>query len=310
MDKNKKLIIKIYQQQKFICTANISMYLIEWLVFENRFSLVKQQSMCTMPGSDESTVNTEVVKEETDVEMRDVSDTSIDYEDNYSIVSTKTTVQSVPFLREDKIFQFEESDVEATSLASDNDNPDSSDESEDESEVEVAGVENFEDIDMSQTSQFMALFGIIFQAFYLVQAGGTAMLKFFYHLLVTFDKDTDLLLTVDALKTMTGFNFMTKSIVKYTVCNKCFAIYLPGNHQPNCTFKKYTTTSPTYCGNPLFFEPEVDHPIPLMRSRETINSTLLDIYDGAMWSEQLDKDNEPFVNHDHSLMLTLNVDWF
>ncbi|OAD66891.1 hypothetical protein PHYBLDRAFT_183760 [Phycomyces blakesleeanus NRRL 1555(-)] len=45
------------QQQKFIRTANISMYLIEWLVFENRFSLVKQQSMCTMPGSDESTAS-------------------------------------------------------------------------------------------------------------------------------------------------------------------------------------------------------------------------------------------------------------
>ncbi|OAD65779.1 hypothetical protein PHYBLDRAFT_153034 [Phycomyces blakesleeanus NRRL 1555(-)] len=43
MDKNKKLIIKTYQQQKFICTANISMYLIEWLVFENRFSLNNSQ---------------------------------------------------------------------------------------------------------------------------------------------------------------------------------------------------------------------------------------------------------------------------
>ncbi|OAD75701.1 hypothetical protein PHYBLDRAFT_166929 [Phycomyces blakesleeanus NRRL 1555(-)] len=181
-------------------------------------------------------VNTEVVEEETDVEMVDVSETSID---------SKTTVQSVPFLREDEIFQFEESDVETTSLASDNDDPDSSDESEDESEVEVAGVEDFEDMvaseilafvvaslkihEISQTSQFMALFGIIFQAFYLVQAGGTAMLKFFCHLLVAFDKNANLPLTIDALKTMTGFNFMTKSIVKYTVCNKCFAIYLPGN---------------------------------------------------------------------------------
>ncbi|OAD69434.1 hypothetical protein PHYBLDRAFT_138846 [Phycomyces blakesleeanus NRRL 1555(-)] len=43
MDKNKKLIIKTYQQQKFIRTANISMYLIEWLVFENRFSLNNSQ---------------------------------------------------------------------------------------------------------------------------------------------------------------------------------------------------------------------------------------------------------------------------
>ncbi|OAD67783.1 hypothetical protein PHYBLDRAFT_174102 [Phycomyces blakesleeanus NRRL 1555(-)] len=225
-------------------------------------------------------VNTEVVEEETDVEMVDVSETSIDYEDNYSIVSAETTVQSVPFLREDEIFQFEESDVETTSLASDNDDPDSSDESEDESEVEVAGVEDFEDMvaseilafvvaslkihEMSQTSQFMALFGVIFQAFYLVQAGGTAMLKFFRHLLVAFDKDTDLPLTIDALKTMTGFNFMTKSIVKYTVCNKCFAIYLPGNRQPNCTFEKYTTTPPTYCGNPLFSDTEADRAVPLM----------------------------------------------
>ncbi|OAD66774.1 hypothetical protein PHYBLDRAFT_152044 [Phycomyces blakesleeanus NRRL 1555(-)] len=290
-------------------------------------------------------VNTEVVKEETDVEMVDVSETSIDYEDNYSIVSAETTVQSVPFLREDEIFQFEESDVETTSLASDNDDPDSSDESEDESEVEVASVEDFEDMvasvaslkihEMSQISQFMALFGIIFQAFYLVQAGGTAMLKFFRHLLVAFDKDTDLPLTIDALKTMTGFNFMTKSIVKYTVCNKCFAIYLPGNRQPNCTFEKYTTTPPTYCGNPLFSDTKADRPVPLMvvpynllknalaqhfakpgfeyqivqwRSRETVNSILLDVYDGAMWSELLDEDDEPFVNHNRSLMLTLNVD--
>ncbi|OAD65129.1 hypothetical protein PHYBLDRAFT_176406 [Phycomyces blakesleeanus NRRL 1555(-)] len=224
--------------------------------------------------------NREVVEEETNVEMVDVSETSIDYEDNYSIVSAKTTVQSVPFLREDEIFQFEESDVKTTSLASDNDNPDSSDESEDESEVEVAGVEDFEDMvaseilafvvaslkihEMSQTSQFMALFGLIFQAFYLVQAGGTAMLKFFCHLLVAFDKDTDLPLIIDALKTMTGFNFMTKSIVKYTVCNKCFAIYLPGNRQPNCTFEKYTTTPPTYCGNPLFSDTEADRAVPLM----------------------------------------------
>ncbi|OAD67061.1 hypothetical protein PHYBLDRAFT_152003 [Phycomyces blakesleeanus NRRL 1555(-)] len=54
-------------------------------------------------------VNTEVVEEETDVEMVDVSETSIDYEDNYSIVSAETTLQS--------------SDVETTSLASDNDDP-------------------------------------------------------------------------------------------------------------------------------------------------------------------------------------------
>ncbi|OAD79070.1 hypothetical protein PHYBLDRAFT_62167 [Phycomyces blakesleeanus NRRL 1555(-)] len=205
-------------------------------------------------------VNTEVVEEETYIGMGYVSGTSIDYEDNYSIVSAKTTIQN--------------SDVETLSLASDNDNPHSSNESEDESKVEVFGVEDFEDIvasiaslqfhDMSQTSQFMALFGVIFQAFYLVQASGTAMLKFFLHLLVVFDKDTDLLLTVDALKIMTGFNFMTKNIVKYTLCNKCFAIYLPGNHKPNCTFKKYTTTPPTYCGNPLFFDPEVDQPISLM----------------------------------------------
>ncbi|OAD74347.1 hypothetical protein PHYBLDRAFT_167761 [Phycomyces blakesleeanus NRRL 1555(-)] len=172
------------------------------------------------------------------------------------------------------------SDVEATSLASDNDDSDSSDESEDESKVEVASVKNFEDMvaseilafvvaslkihKMYQTSQFMALFDVIFQVFYLVQAGGTAMLKFFRHFLVAFDKNTDLTLTVDVLKTMTRFNFMTQSIVKYTICNKCFAIYLPGNHQPNCTFEKYTTTPPAYCVNPLFFDPEVDHPIPLM----------------------------------------------
>ncbi|OAD70518.1 hypothetical protein PHYBLDRAFT_148433 [Phycomyces blakesleeanus NRRL 1555(-)] len=281
-------------------------------------------------------LNTQVVKEDTNVEMVDVSETSIDYEDNYSIVSAKTTVQSVPFLREDEIFQFEESDVETTLLASDNDDPDSSDESEDESEVEVAGVEDFEDMvasvaslkihEMSQTSQFMALFGVIFQAFYLVQAGGTAMLKFFHHLLIAFDKDTDLPLTIDALKTMTGFNFMTKSIVKYTICNKCFAIYLPGNRQPNCTFEKYTTTPSTYCGNPLFSDTEADRTVPLMvfpynslknalaqhfaKPGETVNSTLLDVYDGAMWSELLDEDDEPFVNHDHSLMLKLNVDWF
>ncbi|OAD81574.1 hypothetical protein PHYBLDRAFT_162168 [Phycomyces blakesleeanus NRRL 1555(-)] len=225
-------------------------------------------------------VNTEVVEEETDIEMIDVSETSIDYEDNYSIASAKTTLQSVPFLREDEIFQFEESDVETTSLASDNDDSDSSDESEDENEVEVASVEDFEDMvaseiltfvvaslkihEMSQTSQFMALFGVIFQTFYLVQAGGTAMLKFFRHLLVAFDKDTDLPLTIDALKTMTSFNFMTKSILKYTVCNKCFTIYLPGNHQPNCTFEKYTTTPPTYCGNPLFSDTKADRTIPLM----------------------------------------------
>ncbi|OAD79047.1 hypothetical protein PHYBLDRAFT_164129 [Phycomyces blakesleeanus NRRL 1555(-)] len=225
-------------------------------------------------------VNTEVIKEETDVERVDVSETSIDYEDNYSIISAETTIQSVPFLREDQIFQFEESDVETTSLASDNDDPDSSDESEDESKVEVAGVEDFEDMvaseilafvvaslkihEMSQTSQFMALFGVIFQAFYLVQAGRTAMLKFFCHLLVAFDKDTDLPLTIDVLKTMTDFNFMTKSIVKYTVCNKCFAIYLPGNRQPNCTFEKYTTTLPTYCGNPLFSDTKADRAVPLM----------------------------------------------
>ncbi|OAD69923.1 hypothetical protein PHYBLDRAFT_171946 [Phycomyces blakesleeanus NRRL 1555(-)] len=221
-------------------------------------------------------VNTEVVKEETDVEM---SGFTID-EDNYSIVSAETTIQSIPFLREDEIFQFAESDVETTSLASDNDDPDSSDESENESKVEVASIEDFEDMvaseilafvvaslkihEMSQTSQFIAIFGIIFHAFYLVQAGGTAMLKFFRHLLVAFDKDTNLPLTINALKTMTGFNFMTKSIVKYTVCNKCFAIYLPGNCQPNCTFEKYTTKPPTYCGNPLFSDTEADRAVPLM----------------------------------------------
>ncbi|OAD73939.1 hypothetical protein PHYBLDRAFT_168362 [Phycomyces blakesleeanus NRRL 1555(-)] len=41
-----QLIIKTYQQQKFIHTVNISMYLIEWLVFENRFSL--NNSQCTL----------------------------------------------------------------------------------------------------------------------------------------------------------------------------------------------------------------------------------------------------------------------
>ncbi|OAD80250.1 hypothetical protein PHYBLDRAFT_163272 [Phycomyces blakesleeanus NRRL 1555(-)] len=200
-------------------------------------------------------VNTEVVEEETDVEMVDVSETSIDYEDNYSIVSAETTVQSISFLREDEIFQFEESDVETTSLASDNDDPDSSDESENESKVEVVSVKNFEDMVASEILAF---------AFYLVQAGGTAMLKFFYHLLVAFEKNTDLPLTVDVLKTMTGFNFMTKSIVKYTICNKCFAIYLPGNCQPNCTFEKYTTTPPTYCGNSLFSDTKADRAVPLM----------------------------------------------
>ncbi|OAD79017.1 hypothetical protein PHYBLDRAFT_164107 [Phycomyces blakesleeanus NRRL 1555(-)] len=195
--------------------------------------------------------NTEVVKEETDVQMINVSEISID-----------------------------KSDVMTISLASDNDNSDSSDEFENKSKVEVASVEDFEDMiaskilafvvtslkiyEMSQISQFMTLFGIIFQAFYLVQTGRTALLKFFRYLLIAFDKNINLPLIIDALKTMTGFNFMTKSIAKYIVCNKCFAIYLPGNHQPNCTFKKYITTLSTYCGNPLFSDTKADCPIPLM----------------------------------------------
>ncbi|KAG2191165.1 hypothetical protein INT47_006510 [Mucor saturninus] len=271
-----------------------------------------------------------------------------DYEDSFSIMSVETTGQQIPFLREDDVFDVEEeSDVESSLIAADNEDSDSNDESSDEDETEIDGGNGFEQMmasigslkihNMSQTSQFMAIFGVIFQAFYLVQTGGSAMLKFFHHLLVAFEKDADLPLTVNALKAMTGFDVMTKGIVKYTVCNKCFAIYSPDNHQPTCTFKKYSSTHTQICNNPIFTDPSARDPIPFMvfpysslkntltqylckpgfedkmlqwRSRETVENTFLDIYDGAMWNELLDDNDMPFVDDDYSLMLTLNVDWF
>ncbi|OAD67788.1 hypothetical protein PHYBLDRAFT_150882 [Phycomyces blakesleeanus NRRL 1555(-)] len=73
---------------------------------------------------------------------------------------------------------------------------------------------------------------------------------------------------------MSGFDLMTKTVFKYTICIKRDVIYLPGYHQSNCSSEKH-------------IPPHL-----------------------SMTIDMLGEADEAFVNHAHSLMLTLNVYWF
>ncbi|OAD81304.1 hypothetical protein PHYBLDRAFT_161917 [Phycomyces blakesleeanus NRRL 1555(-)] len=68
---------------------------------------------------------------------------------------------------------------------------------------------------------------------------GSSTLKLSQHFLVTYEKDTDPHVTVDVSKIMSGFDLMTKTVFKYTICIKRDIIYLPEYHQSNCSSKKH-----------------------------------------------------------------------
>ncbi|OAD65571.1 hypothetical protein PHYBLDRAFT_175958 [Phycomyces blakesleeanus NRRL 1555(-)] len=78
-----------------------------------------------------------------------------------------------------------------------------------------------------------------FKCFIWFKQGGSIILKLFQYFLVTYEKDTDPHVTVDVSKIMSGFDLMTKTVFKYTICIKRVVIYLPEYHQSNCSSEKH-----------------------------------------------------------------------
>lgn len=60
----------------------------------------------------------------------------------------------------------------------------------------------------------------------------------------------------------------------------------------------------------LFNCPDFVSKINHWRSRTPHAGVMYDIYDTQMWNEIKDIDGERLVKDEHSLMLSLNVDWF
>ncbi|OAD73576.1 hypothetical protein PHYBLDRAFT_186842 [Phycomyces blakesleeanus NRRL 1555(-)] len=82
-------------------------------------------------------------------------------------------------------------------------------------------------------------FRTVIKRFAWLKQGGSTTLKLFQYFLVTYEKDTDPYVTVDVSKIMSGFDLMTKTVFKYTICVKRDVIYLPEYHQSNCSSEKH-----------------------------------------------------------------------
>ena len=59
----------------------------------------------------------------------------------------------------------------------------------------------------------------------------------------------------------------------------------------------------------MFRWPNFYERINAWRYRQQIDNTYYDIYDGAMWDEIKDNDDETFINDKRSIQFALNVDW-
>ncbi|OAD68820.1 hypothetical protein PHYBLDRAFT_149831 [Phycomyces blakesleeanus NRRL 1555(-)] len=181
--------------------------------------------------------------------------------------------------------------------------------------------------------RFMAIFIIIFHFVFLMDNGGSILIKFCNILFSLFDLTNALPLTIDSLKHITGFNTATGGIMVYVTCSKCYTIYSPNASTKNCTFKLFTHSNT--CNNTLFkstsgnrsspvmvypysslkhtlqqyfLTPNFEYRINLWRNCQTLAETKMDIYDSAMWNEIKDNNGKRFVDDPQSLMLTLDID--
>ncbi|OAD75512.1 hypothetical protein PHYBLDRAFT_64428 [Phycomyces blakesleeanus NRRL 1555(-)] len=184
--------------------------------------------------------------------------------------------------------------------------------------------------------RFIATFVIMFASHYVVNKGADVLIEFINKLLSIYEQDFQLPVRLSGPQSMTGFSAMTKGIKRFVVCQDCHKVYEESVPAPlNCDFiklgahtacncklmvqslsgglvakKSYVYQSLTHALKILFLYPNFEQKIMHWNQEFKITDTLCDVYNGEAWTDLKDNDNEFFVEHPRSLMLTLNIDWF
>ncbi|OAD69116.1 hypothetical protein PHYBLDRAFT_172369 [Phycomyces blakesleeanus NRRL 1555(-)] len=174
--------------------------------------------------------------------------------DTSSIRFAEATTCSIPFFREDKAFKFEEEyDTETSSSSFDNNYPDQSEEFNDENEAVIVGGIGFKD--KMASGLYLKMHGM--------SQGEYTTLKLICYFLVTNEKDTQPHVTVDVLKTMSGFGLRTETISKYTVCSN-FSYILAMSSSIQLFLQEVPSELFIYSSNSLYVDSSVDNVLPMV----------------------------------------------
>lgn len=186
----------------------------------------------------------------------------------------------------------------------------------------------------------MAVFIVIFQNIFLSVRSASLLIRCFNLLIAAFANGYQIPSTLSTVEGKYGFDALTKHVKRFVVCPKCHYVYTEDvpRHcsyvrfpEPRSTAQRTPCNAPLYqsarskCPNKVFaynslianltvlfnrlgFEKQINE----WRARKVPTASLFDVYDGRMWYEirDADSDREVFVEHNRSLLLTLNVDWF
>ena len=191
---------------------------------------------------------------------------------------------------------------------------------------------------------FIAYFVSLFHLLSLTDRAATTLLHFFNMLLPWFGNGIQLPVTPSTVRKEINFDQISEHVRAIVVCPECHKLYdIDRQDIPTtCTFVHFPhhrhAAHRKPCGHSLFKDEMKKRPrkeyaytsvkahlqhffqrqgfeeaINLWRSRQTIEDTYSDIYDGRMWHAIRDPDGpySSYVEHHRrALLLSLNVDWF
>jgi len=193
---------------------------------------------------------------------------------------------------------------------------------------------------------FIAMFVVLFSTLYCSKRTTRVLLQFINLVILAFGQQFQLPKSVDTLHLKYGIDsVLANGIHYYVVCSKCNSLYsseqarrlkkcnkmmnqghstlLPRpckgdlyRYDPNSTSKVvhlqkvYAYQSLVHALDIMFARPGFVERLNHWRQRVQVPGVLLDVYDGRMWNEVKDESGHLFVDDYHSLLLTLNVDWF
>ncbi|OAD66759.1 hypothetical protein PHYBLDRAFT_70250 [Phycomyces blakesleeanus NRRL 1555(-)] len=123
----------------------------------------------------------------------------------------------------------------------DDDNDMNNDEEESKEVEEVEGVEDIVEIEVEEfdnedpfatpdmpenpVHRFIATFVVMFASRYVVNKGAVVLIEFINKLLMIYEQDFQLPLSLPGLQCMTGFSTMNKSVQRFLVCQDCHKVY-------------------------------------------------------------------------------------
>ena len=186
---------------------------------------------------------------------------------------------------------------------------------------------------------FVFMFLAIFQLYHLSQRTAAVLIGFFKALMRVLNAPAfQFPDTITTIRDYIGFEQLTAPLTMYVVCPACHAIYPPTTAPDSCETRHLNSTLcgtglfkisrrnarqtrgtplkqyayyPLRAGLQKFFKREgFEQKINRWRQHRFDGTTFWDVFHGDRWTRVKDQSRQPFVDDHHSLLLTLNVDWF